>query len=183
MSASISVRCQLDGFLRITDLQAWRDNPAGALKQGGCMLPPIPMSGPRCACPFACVCRRLGQLHCGDNRPRHADTAGCQSPYLDQKNEISRTGISVLVAHLWHAATDLLAVVEPLAHESWSRKAIVTGAGRVLEQTVLFYERWMVGHERTHLKQIQRIVSTIRRSAGLGGIDSGRNDIRATNLS
>jgi hypothetical protein len=57
---------------------------------------------------------------------------------------------------------DLLAVLKPLAHKSWSRKAMVTGAGRALERTVLFYTTWIAGHERTHLKQIRRIVNTIR---------------------
>lgn len=33
---------------------------------------------------------------------------------------------------------DLLAVLEPLPHEDWSRAATVTGAGKVLERTVLF---------------------------------------------
>ena len=58
--------------------------------------------------------------------------------------------------------TDLLKVLEPLAPEGWSRTATVTGAGKVLERTVLFYARWLAGHERPHLKQIQRIVNTMR---------------------
>ena len=57
---------------------------------------------------------------------------------------------------------ELLAVLEPLSHEGWSRKATVTGAGKVLERTVLFYARWLVGHERPHLKQLERIVNTVR---------------------
>jgi DinB superfamily len=58
--------------------------------------------------------------------------------------------------------TDLLAVVKPLAREGWSRSATVTGAGTVLERTVLFYAQWLARHERPHLKQIQRIVNTMR---------------------
>lgn len=57
---------------------------------------------------------------------------------------------------------DLLAVLKPLAPEGWSRTAIVTGAGAVLERTVLFYAQWMARHERPHLKQMQRIVNTLR---------------------
>jgi len=57
--------------------------------------------------------------------------------------------------------TDLLAVLEPLAPKGWSRTATVTGAGKVLERTVLFYGRWLAGHERTHVKQIKRIVNTM----------------------
>jgi hypothetical protein len=53
---------------------------------------------------------------------------------------------------------NLLAVLEPMPREAWSRTATVTGAGRVLERTVLFYGRWLAGHERTHVKQIARIV-------------------------
>jgi len=58
--------------------------------------------------------------------------------------------------------TDLLAVLEPLARQCWSRKATITGAGRVLEWTVLFYATRMAGHERTHLKQFKRIANTMR---------------------
>lgn len=58
---------------------------------------------------------------------------------------------------------ELLAVLEPLPHESWSRTATVTGAGNVLERTVLFYARWLATHERQHVKQVEAIVNTMRR--------------------
>lgn len=51
----------------------------------------------------------------------------------------------------------LLAVLEPLAPEGWSRAATVTGAGKVLERTVLSYAQWMARHERPHLKQLERM--------------------------
>ncbi len=57
--------------------------------------------------------------------------------------------------------TDLLAVLEPLAHEGWSRAATVTGAGKVLERTVHTYAQWLARHERPHIKQIERIVNTM----------------------
>lgn len=57
---------------------------------------------------------------------------------------------------------ELLALLEPLPPDGWSRAATITGAGKVLERTVLFYARWLAGHERTHLKQIERIVNTMR---------------------
>jgi hypothetical protein len=57
--------------------------------------------------------------------------------------------------------TDLLKVLEPLAPEDWSRMATVTGAGKVLERTVLFYADWLAGHERPHIKQIKRIVDAM----------------------
>lgn len=57
---------------------------------------------------------------------------------------------------------DLLALLEPLPREGWSRTAIVTGAGNVLERTVLSYAQWLAGHERPHVKQIERTISTLR---------------------
>ncbi len=57
---------------------------------------------------------------------------------------------------------DLLAALDPLPREDWSRVATVTGAGKALERDVLFYGRWLAGHERTHVKQIEHIVSALR---------------------
>ncbi len=57
---------------------------------------------------------------------------------------------------------DLLAVLEPLPREGWSRTATVTGAGKVLERTVLFYAQWLARHERSHVKQVERIVNAMR---------------------
>ncbi len=56
---------------------------------------------------------------------------------------------------------DLLAVLSPLPLEGWERSATVTGAGKVLERTVLFYARWLSGHERPHVKQIEHIVKAV----------------------
>ncbi len=56
---------------------------------------------------------------------------------------------------------DLLAVLKPLPHKGWSRTATVTGAGKVLERTVLFYAQWLAGHERQHVKQVERSVNTM----------------------
>jgi hypothetical protein len=58
---------------------------------------------------------------------------------------------------------ELLAVLEPLPPDGWSRTATVTGAGAVLERTVLFYAQWLARHERPHVKQIERIVTTLHR--------------------
>ncbi len=56
---------------------------------------------------------------------------------------------------------DLLAVLDPLPHEGWSRAATVTGAGKVIERTVLFYAQWLARHERQHVKQVEGIVHTM----------------------
>jgi len=56
---------------------------------------------------------------------------------------------------------DLLAVLEPLPIDAWSCAARVSGAGKVLERTVLFYGQWLARHERQHVKQVERIVNTM----------------------
>jgi DinB family protein len=56
---------------------------------------------------------------------------------------------------------ELMAFLEHLPVEAWSRKAIVTGAGNVLERTVESYAQRLVRHERPHIKQIEGIVSSI----------------------
>jgi hypothetical protein len=53
---------------------------------------------------------------------------------------------------------DLLAVLERLPPEGWSRAATVKRAGKVLELTVLSYGQWLTGHERPHIEQIERII-------------------------
>lgn len=56
----------------------------------------------------------------------------------------------------------LLAVLEPLPPEAWTRGATVKGAGRTLRRTVLSYADWLASHERAHLKQIARVAATLR---------------------
>lgn len=56
---------------------------------------------------------------------------------------------------------ELLAVLELLPPEGWLSAAIVTGAGRVLNRTVLFYAQWLARHERSHIKQVKGIVNTL----------------------
>ena len=55
----------------------------------------------------------------------------------------------------------LLAVLRPLVPEAWSRMATVTGAGKPRERTVYTYGLWLVNHERSHIRQIECIVSTM----------------------
>jgi hypothetical protein len=55
---------------------------------------------------------------------------------------------------------NLLAVLEPLPPESWSRTAtVIDMIGKHLERTVLSYADALARHERTHVKQIERIVN------------------------
>jgi hypothetical protein len=53
---------------------------------------------------------------------------------------------------------ELLALLRRVPRAGWSRSATVTGAGKPRERTVLEYARWLANHERSHLKQIARIV-------------------------
>jgi len=57
---------------------------------------------------------------------------------------------------------ELLAVLQPLAPEAWSRTALVTGVGKPRERTVQTYAQWLANHEQSHLRQIERIVNTLR---------------------
>ncbi|MCW5850192.1 MAG: DinB family protein [Anaerolineae bacterium] len=57
---------------------------------------------------------------------------------------------------------DLLAVLKPLAPAAWSRVAMVTGAGNPRERSVYSYALWLANHERSHIKQIEHLVSTLK---------------------
>ena len=62
--------------------------------------------------------------------------------------------------------SELLRLLRPLPKAAWSRSAMVTGAGRPRERTVLEYAQWLANHERTHVKHIARIVNgSTRRTA------------------
>jgi hypothetical protein len=56
----------------------------------------------------------------------------------------------------------LLAMLEPLSPENWSRTATVTGAGAPLERTVLEYGDRFGRHERAHVTHLEQFVTTLR---------------------
>ena len=58
---------------------------------------------------------------------------------------------------------ELLGVLQPLAPEAWMRTALVMGAGKPRERTVQTYALWLANHEQSHIRQIERIVTTLRR--------------------
>jgi hypothetical protein len=78
-----------------------------------------------------------------------------QTAYLEQEFQPSLQAFTA-------QRSRLMAVLEPLTSKDWAQTATVTGAGKPLERTVLFYARWLAGHERPHLKQIARIVDTLQ---------------------
>jgi len=53
---------------------------------------------------------------------------------------------------------ELLAVLQPLSAQDWSRAATVIGGGRPLELTVTSYAQRLARHEPQHVKQIARAV-------------------------
>jgi hypothetical protein len=57
---------------------------------------------------------------------------------------------------------DLLAVLEPLPLEGWSRGATITGGGSARQRTVHAYANSLARHERAHVKQIARIVESVQ---------------------
>ena len=57
---------------------------------------------------------------------------------------------------------DLLAVLEPLPPDGWSRTATMTGAGAPIVRTVGSFAERLVVHERPHIKQIERLARTMR---------------------
>lgn len=75
-----------------------------------------------------------------------------QTTYLEQEFRPS------LMAFTTQRA-ELLTVLEPLPPEGWERAATVTGAGKPLQRTVLFYAQWLASHERPHVTQVARIVA------------------------
>lgn len=77
-----------------------------------------------------------------------------QTDYLEQEFHPSLRAFSA-------QRSELLAVLQPLAPEAWSRSATVTGAGKPLQRTVLSYAEWMAEHERPHVKQIEQIVKAV----------------------
>lgn len=57
---------------------------------------------------------------------------------------------------------ELVTLLQSLPPDGWERSATVTGAGAPLLRTVHTYARWLVHHERPHVKQIERIASALR---------------------
>ena len=79
-----------------------------------------------------------------------------QAGYLDQD-------FAPLLAAYRQQRMDLLDVLEVLPKEAWSRSAIVVGAaGRKVERSVMAHAALIARHERTHLRQIRRLVRAIR---------------------
>jgi hypothetical protein len=55
----------------------------------------------------------------------------------------------------------LMEALEPLTSKDWARMATVRGAGKVLERAVFAYAQWIARHERSHMRQIEKIAKTV----------------------
>jgi hypothetical protein len=58
----------------------------------------------------------------------------------------------------------LLAVLEPLPAQDWTRTNTLIGAGKPLQQTLISHADGLARHERAHLKQIERTLNALQAS-------------------
>jgi uncharacterized damage-inducible protein DinB len=77
-----------------------------------------------------------------------------QTNYLEQQFQASLQAFTTQRAKL-------LKLLKPLPTEAWSRAAAMTGAGKPRERTVRTYAQWLANHEQSHIRQMERIVSTL----------------------
>jgi hypothetical protein len=57
---------------------------------------------------------------------------------------------------------ELIAYLKSLPSESWLREATITGAGKPQVRSVLTYAEWIAVHERSHIRQIGKIVEAMQ---------------------
>ncbi len=81
-------------------------------------------------------------------------TSDKQTNYLEQEFQPSLQAFT-------SQRDGLLTVLTPLPPEAWTRTATVTGAGRPRERSVHSYAQWLANHERSHIRQIEKIVNTL----------------------
>ncbi len=82
---------------------------------------------------------------------------------MDPRTWTTRTDYPDLDFHASFASfveqrNEQLTVLSAWQPDRCSREALVTGAGTPFVRTVSSYARWLAGHERTHVKQIERII-------------------------
>ena len=75
-----------------------------------------------------------------------------------ETTDYHRLGFADHLAAFVTSRRELLDLLSGLDAADWERRALVTGAGRPLERTVLSYAAWLASHERPHLAQIERAV-------------------------
>ncbi len=76
-----------------------------------------------------------------------------------ETTDYARLGFADHLAAFTRDRAALLDLLRGLPPADWARRAVVTGAGRPVERTVLTYAEWLASHERPHLKQVERAVA------------------------
>ena len=66
---------------------------------------------------------------------------------------------AVLLRAYTRQRTALVRQLQALPARAWERSAIVTGCGAPLERTLTWYALGIAGHEHSHLKHIERLMS------------------------
>ena len=66
---------------------------------------------------------------------------------------------SVLLRAYPRQRTVLVRQLQALPARAWERSAIVTGCGAPLQRTLMWYALGIAGHEHSHLKHIERLMS------------------------
>ena len=57
---------------------------------------------------------------------------------------------------------NLLTTLTTLTPDQWSRTATMTGAGKPIDRTLQSFAARLARHERTHIKQIQRLLAVLQ---------------------
>ena len=57
---------------------------------------------------------------------------------------------------------DLMATLNALTADEWSRAAVVTSVGRTIDRTVLNFAERLARHERSHYRQIANTAAAVR---------------------
>ncbi len=113
-------------------------------------------------CSFALLFRRSGQVHVELilNEDRPAYKAVNPRTWIEKTNYCEQEFRPSFMAYTAQRA-ELLTVLQPLAPAAWSRVAWVTGMGAPRELTMYDYAERLATHERSHIKHIQRLLTTL----------------------
>ena len=79
-----------------------------------------------------------------------------------KRTDYARQPFSTSFAAFYAQRDALLAVLEPLPAADWSRSAVVTGAGPVMERTLTWYALGLADHERQHVRPMERLAAVLR---------------------
>ena len=73
-----------------------------------------------------------------------------------ERTDFAELGFADHLPAFLESRRSLLELLSGLDVAAWERRALVTGAGRPVERTVLSYAAWLASHERPHVAQLER---------------------------